>query len=149
MTRLVRRSGKVTIAGAVLLVGVAGAVALTQTWCTADRPGGRRAVMLGVAATLPGFLLGWVAARQPFSSAATGAANALAAMLVRLAVPLVAIGWLSRQPRDVAAVAPADHVLGAYLALLAADIGLHVVLRREAAPAPPVPRVTRGEGVAD
>ncbi|MBU6277544.1 MAG: hypothetical protein KGQ61_12980 [Planctomycetes bacterium] len=141
MVHLVRRSGTTTLAGAMALAAAAAAVALAQRQFAAGQPGGDAAIGLACAATLPGFLLGWFVSRQPFSTAAMGAAAGLAGILIRMVVPLAAIGWASIRPPDAATVAPAGYVLGAYLALLATDIGLHLALRREPLrPSPSPPR---------
>lgn len=149
MPILVRRSRTNSIIGGLALIATGALVALVQHRIASALPGGDAAVALACAATLPGSLLGWLVARQPFSSAAMGSSLALAAWLIRLTVPLAAIGWLSRQPRETAAVSPAGYVLGAYLSLLAADIALHVALRREAASPPSGPPLSGGEEVAD
>jgi len=149
MVHLVRRSGTTTLAGAMALVASAAAVALAQRQFAAGRPGGDAAIGLACAATMPGFLLGWFVSRRPFSTAAMGAATGLAAILIRVVVPLAAIGWASIRPPSAATVAPAGYVLGAYLSLLATDIGLHLALRRETLPPSPGPPQPGEESRAD
>lgn len=127
--RVTRPTGE-TLAGGALLLVVAASVAGWQWAMVRDLPGGREAVAFAIAATLPGALLGWTTARLPFSSAATGAANGLAVILLRVALPLACLAWLTKRPLEPDGFRPAGLLVAAYLALLATDVGLHVCLRK-------------------
>jgi hypothetical protein len=132
--RVTRPLGSTVVGIAVLLV-VAAMVAGAQWILTGNQAGGVRAITIAWAAILPGALLGWTIARLPFSSPAMGAASGLAGILLRMALPLVCLAWLTVHPPPPGTVSPANQLVVAYLALLAADIAMHVILRKQ--PSPP------------
>lgn len=120
-----------SVAGLGLLLTVAATVAGCQWFLVGREPGGPRAIALACAATLPGALVGWSVARLPFSSPAMGAAFGLAGVVMRMGLPLIGLAWFTANPPRPGSVAPATLLVGAYLVLLATDVGMHVILRKQ------------------
>lgn len=138
-----------TAVGTASLALAAAAVAGGQWWLVGERPGAATALGIACGATVPGSILGWLVARMPFATAAGGAALGLAGVALRVGPPLACLAWLSRRGRDAAEVDPAGLLLGAYLTLLAVDVGLHVALRKSRRTAAAGPPAAAGSGVAD
>jgi len=116
-----------TLAGAAVLAGVLAGAATVGFAVAADRPGRPAAVAFAGLVCLGGSLAGWLVARWRARAPATAVARGLAAVGLRIAPPLVALGWLQTAPE--LRRAGADGLLVAfYLALLAADLGLHMLL---------------------
>ncbi|MFM8283141.1 MAG: hypothetical protein ACKOCW_06235 [Planctomycetaceae bacterium] len=138
-----------TAVGTASLALAAAAVAGGQWWLVGERPGAAHALGIALGATVPGAILGWLVARMPFATAAGGAALGLAGVALRLGLPLACLAWLSRRSRDGAEVDPSGLLLGAYLTLLAVDVGLHVTLRKSGGAVAAGPPAAAGSGVAD
>lgn len=118
-----------TAAGSVVLLAVLGiAVATALGWADGD-PRRTQATMLAAATSGCGALSGWLLARwargqQPATAVATG----LGATLLRLAPPLAALAWLSTPGNPLREVGAAGLLLVFYLALLAADVALNIMV---------------------
>jgi hypothetical protein len=120
-------SRRTTFSGAVVLLGILG-VAVLITLSTGDgTPSLYRAVAFTATVCGAAALTGWLVSRWPCRSPATAVAASLAAVLVRLAVPLAALAWLQTGGVNLRA-AGADRLLAVfYLALLASDIVLNIM----------------------
>jgi hypothetical protein len=126
------RAGRTLVAIAVLLA-VAAVVGAGGLVFWSGRPGGARALAIAGLACLPGFLFGRILLGTAPADPARAFAAALAAIALRTVVPLAALAWLTAgRP---APAAPADGppqvdaagtLVAFYLALLAADVVLHV-----------------------
>lgn len=126
------RAGSMVAAIAVLLAVSAAATAVGLA-CFSGRPGGARALAIAGLACLPGFLLGRILLGTAPAHPARAFAAALAAIVLRTVVPLAALAWLTAgraAPATPAAgpqpVDAAGTLVAFYLALLAADVVLHV-----------------------
>jgi hypothetical protein len=130
--------GWTLLGGAVLLaVWAAGLViALARGDQTAAH---RSAVALAGGVCLAGSLGGWLLARLGDRLAASPVAGrravavaaGLAAIALRLALPLAALAWLQTGGKTLVAAGADALLLGLYLALLATDISLTIIGRSE------------------
>ena len=127
-----RSNGRMLTAIAVLSAVAAGATAVGLV-SFAGRPGGPWALATASLACLPGFLLGRMLVGTAPAEPARAFAAALAAIVLRTVVPLAALAWITADRS--APAAPADGprpvdaagtLVAFYLALLAADVVLHV-----------------------
>lgn len=113
-----------------LLATFGGAVAVAALWI-GDRPGFPAALGFAILFTLPSCIAGWLLAQQKVSGAAKAVAGPLAAVAVRILPPLAALGLLTTEraaPLKAAGAGPM--IVGFYLAMLATDILLHIMLGR-------------------
>jgi hypothetical protein len=125
------------VLGACLLVLVAAGVAAVAFRLGGDRPGWGRAVGLAAAACLPGTIAAWLVTRWRGPEPGRALVASLAAITLRTLPPLAALAWLSTLPPRAAGPpdgggppsADAAGILVAfYLALLAADVLLHIII---------------------
>jgi len=100
-----------------------------------DRPGWPGAIAFAAAATVPGATAAWILAHLRSHDPAPGVAVAtsLAGTTLRIMPPLAALAWLSSRTGGQPDPAAAPLLLGFYLALLAADILLHIMVGMSAA----------------
>lgn len=126
------RAGR-TLVAIVVLGAVAAAVGAGGLVFWSGRPGGPRALAIAGLACLPGFLFGRILLGAAPAAPARAFAAALAAIALRTVVPLAALAWLTAG--GAAPAGPADGppqvdaagtLVAFYLALLAADVLLHV-----------------------
>lgn len=118
-----------------MLVAVIAAVVIVAVFAGGQSPRwieavGFSAVVCGVAA-----LGGWVVSRSFQSNPAVAVAGALGGIAVRILPPLAALGWLNSAGRDLLAAGAGGLLVAFYLALLATDILLHIMMAPKA-PAP-------------
>ena len=129
------------VAGLLATFGVA--VAVAALWI-GDRPGFPAALGFAILFTLPPCIAGWLIAQQKVSGPAKAVAGPLAAVAVRIAPPMAALGLLTAErfaPLKAAGAGPM--IVGFYLAMLATDILLHIMLGRSHTRAsPPIPAPT-------
>jgi len=127
-----------SVLGICLLLLVAAAVATVALWAGGDRPGWGSAVGRAAAACLPGSLAAWLITRRPAAEPGHALVASLAAITLRTLPPLAVLAWLTtaRHPAapselDGPPAADAAGVLVAfYLALLATDVLLHIMVSR-------------------
>ena len=111
-----------------LFATFSGAVAVAALWI-GDRPGFPAALAFATIFSLPSCISGWLLARQRVTGSARAVAGPLAAVFVRIVPPLAALGLLTTEraaPLRTAGAGPM--IVGFYLALLATDILLHIMM---------------------
>ncbi len=123
---------------ATVLLGATGAAIATA----GDTPRAAEAIAFAATICLVGGIGGWVVARWPSRNPALGVAKGLAAVTLRIFLPLMALGWLQTGGTGLRAAGADRYVLIFYLALLATDILLHIMGDREL-------RGIRGKNSAD
>jgi hypothetical protein len=117
-----------TVFGLIVLPAVLATAVVIALAAGDGTPSSRRAVAFAAAVCGGGAVAGWLISRWPCRTPATKVAAGLGAMVFRLAAPLVALAWLQTGGRALHA-SGADHLLvGFYLALLATDILLNILL---------------------
>lgn len=122
-----------TMIGVVVLLAVLSAAATVTLFAGDGTRSFRRAVAFTAAVCGTASIGGWLIARVPFRAAATGVAASLAAVVLRLAIPLAALAWLQTEG-EALREAGADHFLVIfYLLLLATDIVLNILWSKKAA----------------
>jgi hypothetical protein len=117
-----------TWAGAAILTAVGCGSAATAWWLKADDPQALSAIGLALAVCLPAGLGGWLLARRPPASPAAAVAGGLCGVAVRIMPPLVTLAWLQSAATPLRSAGAATLLLVFYLAMLTADVGLHVAL---------------------
>lgn len=86
-----------------------------------------QAVGFAAAVCLFGGFGGWIVARWPVRNPAIAVAKGLGAVTLRIFLPLIALGWLQSGGGWLRAAGADRFLLFFYLALLAADIVLHII----------------------
>jgi len=89
------------------------------------------AIVFAATICLAGGVGGWVVARWPTGNPALGVSKGLAAVMLRIFLPLAALGWLQAGGGGLREAGAGGFVLIFYLALLATDILLHIMGERE------------------
>ena len=120
---------RLTMLGVAVLLGTAAGVAAAALAIGPDRPGWRSAIAFAAAACLPGALVAWIVTRLPIAAPAVAVATPLAAITLRIMPPLVALAWLSAPQNKPVEAGAAPILVVFYLALLATDILLHIMVR--------------------
>ena len=120
---------RLVILGVAALLATAAGVAVIALAMGPERPGRREAVAFAAAICLPGALAAWLLSRLPVSNPALAVATPLAGIALRIMPPLVALAWLSTQKNQPEAPGTAPILVAMYLALLATDILLHILVR--------------------
>lgn len=115
---------------AVLATVLAGAAGLALV-SVGEKPRGREAIAFAAAICLAGGVGGWVVARWPTRKPALRVSQGLAAVALRIFLPLAALGWLQTGGGGLREAGAGEFVLIFYLALLATDILLHITGDRE------------------
>jgi len=120
-----------------LVTGIAGLVATfsgsvaVAAIVIGDRPGFVGALGFAILFTLPSCLAGWILAQPRARGAARSVARPLAAVAVRILPPLAALSLLtSQQAAALRAAGAGPMIVGFYLAMLATDILLHIMMGR-------------------
>ncbi len=121
---------RLTMLGVAALLGTAAGVASVALAVGPDRPGWRSAIAFAAAACLPGALVAWIVTRLPIAAPAVAVAAPLAAITLRIMPPLVALAWLSAPQNKPVEAGAAPILVVFYLALLATDILLHIMVRQ-------------------
>ena len=121
---------RLTMLGVAVLLGTAAGVAAAALAVGPDRPGWRSAIAFAAAACLPGALVAWIVTRLPIAAPAVAVAAPLAAITLRIMPPLVALAWLSAPQNKPVEASAAPILVVFYLALLATDILLHIMVRQ-------------------
>ncbi len=113
-----------------LLATFSGSVAAAALWI-GDRPGFLVALGFAMLFTLPSCLIGWLIAQPGGGRAAGSVVRPLTAVVVRILPPLVALGLLTGdRAAPLRAAGAGPMVVGFYLAMLATDILLHIMMNR-------------------
>lgn len=113
-----------------LLAAFSGSVAAAALWI-GDRPGFLAALGFAMLFTLPSCLAGWLIAQPRARGRAGSVARPLAAVAVRILPPLVALGLLTAErAAPLLAAGAGPMIVGFYLAMLATDILLHIMMGR-------------------
>jgi len=129
--RAPRWSGRrLAILGVAVLLTAAAAVTAVALAVGPDRPGWRWAVAFAALACLPGSLVAWIVTRLPVAAPAIAVAAPLAAITLRIMPPLAALAWLSAPQNGPVDAGAAPLLVAFYLALLATDILLHIMVRQ-------------------
>lgn len=119
-----------TVTAIAVLLAVTAAATAVGLISFSGRPGGPRALVIASLACLPGFVLGRILVGTAPAHPARAFAAALAAIVLRTVVPLAVLAWLTAVRAAPAAgprpVDAAGTLVAFYLALLAADVVLHV-----------------------
>ena len=121
---------RLTMLGVAVLLGTAAGVAAVALAVGPDRPGWRSAIAFAAASCLPGALVAWIVTRLPIAAPAVAVAAPLAAITLRIMPPLIALAWLSAPQNTPVDAGAAPLLVGFYLALLASDILLHIMVRQ-------------------
>ena len=111
---------------AVLAAVLAGAAGLAIV-AGGETPRTSEAVAFAATICLAGGVGGWIIARWPTSNPASGVANGLGAITLRIFLPLVAMGWLQAGGGWLREAGADRFVLIFYLAMLVTDILLHIM----------------------
>lgn len=114
--------------GLVVLGTVLGMAVLGAAWTGDGSPSRSRAIAFSAAVCGLAALGGWIVARWPVRTPGMAVAGGLAAVALRLALPLAALGWLQTYGRDLRTVGADRLLLIFYLALLATDVALHMMV---------------------
>lgn len=124
-----------TLAGAAALLAVL-AVGIAVADAAGDGgPDHRRAISLAAAVAGTGALAGWLVGRMGRGHrAAIAVAASLGAVLVRLLPPLAGLAWITASEGPARRAGAAGLLVSFYLALLAADVVLTVVMDRKHRP---------------
>lgn len=120
---------RMTLLGVAALLATAAGVAAAALAIGPDRQGWRGAVVFAAASCLPGALVAWIVTRLPIAAPAVAVAVPLAAITLRIMPPLAALAWLSAPQNGPVDAGAAPVLVAFYLALLATDILLHIMLR--------------------
>ena len=113
-----------------LLATCSGSVAAAALWI-GDRPGFPTAVGFALLFTLPSCIAGWLLAQPGVGGPAKSVAKPLAAVAVRILPPLAALSLLgSARAEPLRAAGAGPMIVGFYLAMLATDILLHIMMGR-------------------
>jgi len=110
-----------------VLAGTAGLALLSG----GGKPRVGEAIAFAAAICLAGGVGGWVVARWPTRNPALGVSKGLAAVTLRIFLPLAALGWLQAGGGGLREAGADQFLLIFYLALLATDILLHIMGDRE------------------
>jgi hypothetical protein len=87
----------------------------------------RRAIAFSAVVSGGGALAAWAVSRWPSRHPGKAVATSLAAVALRIFVPLAALAWLRTGGRDIHAAGGDRLLLGFYLTLLATDILLNIM----------------------
>lgn len=131
-----------TLLGLLALGTVLGIAVLAATWVSDGSPSGRRAIAFSASVCGVAAVGGWIVARWPMRTPGMAVASGLAAVGLRLALPLAALAWLQTNGRHLRSVGADRLLLLFYLALLATDVALHMMGGTRS-------RRSRGENVAN
>lgn len=113
-----------------LLATFGGSVAAAALWI-GDRPGFPAALGFAILFTLPSCVAGWILAQPRARGAARSVARPLTAVAVRILPPLAALGLLTgEQAGPLRNAGAGPMIVGFYLAMLATDILLHIMMGR-------------------
>lgn len=113
-----------------LVATFSGSVAAAALWI-GDRPGFLVALCFAMLFTLPSCLAGWLIAQPGGGRAVGSVARPLTAVVVRILPPLAALGLLTTERASPLRAAGAGAmIVGFYLAMLATDILLHIMMGR-------------------
>ncbi len=113
-----------------LLATFSGSVAAAALWI-GDRPGFLVALGFAMLFTLPSCLVGWLIAQPGGGRAAGSVVRPLTAVVVRILPPLAALGLLTGdRAAPLRAAGAGSMIVGFYLAMLATDILLHIIMNR-------------------
>lgn len=118
-----------TVRGGVVLLGILSVAVLVAIAAGDGTPSRHRAVAFTAMICGAAALTGWIVSRWPCRSPATAVAASLAAVLVRLALPLATLAWLQTGGQALRAAGAEQLLAGFYLALLASDIVLNITWR--------------------
>lgn len=122
-----------TLIGAVVLLAMLSAATLFTLALGDGTSSFRRAVAFTAVVCGAGSGVGWMISRLPCRNPATAVAASLAAVFLRLAIPLAALAWLQTEGHALRE-AGADRLLaGFYLLLLATDIVLNIMWSKKTA----------------
>lgn len=116
-----------TICGILVLATVLGVAVLGAMWVGDGSPSRSRAIAFSAGVCGLGALGGWIAARWPKRTPGMAVAGGLAAVALRLLLPLAALSWLQTEGRALRSAGADGLLLVFYLALLATDIVLHMM----------------------
>lgn len=122
-----------TALGVVVLLAVLSAATLLTLSTGDGTPSFRRAVAFTTAVCGVASIGGWLISRLPCRNPATSVAASLAAVLLRLTIPLAALAWLQTEGEALREAGADGFLVVFYLLLLAADILLNILLSRKAA----------------
>ena len=120
-----------TLCGTAVLVTVLAGAAGLALASGGGNPRVGEAIAFAATICLAGGVGGWVVARWPTRNPALGVAKGLAAVAMRIFLPLAALGWLQAGGGGLREAGAGRFVLIFYLALLATDIVLHIMGARE------------------
>ena len=115
-----------TLFGTAVLAAVLASAAGLAIVAGGETPQTSEAVAFAATICLAGGVGGWIIARWPTSNPASGVANGLGAITLRIFLPLVAMGWLQAGGGWLREAGADRFVLIFYLAMLATDILLHI-----------------------
>lgn len=116
-----------TATGAVSMLGVAAAVAAIGAATGGRRPGDLEAIAFAAGVCLVGGISGWLVERSRPADPGQAVARGLGAVCLRVFPPLAALAWVQSAGGRLRENGGAGWLLVFYLAVLAADILLHVV----------------------
>jgi drug/metabolite transporter superfamily protein YnfA len=125
------RSSRGTVAGVVVLLITLTAAILFALATGDGTPSFRRAVAFTAAVCGVGAVGGWVISRWPHRNPANAVAGSLAAVFLRLAVPLSTLAWLQTGGQAFRAAGGDRLVATFYLLLLATDIVLNIMMAKK------------------
>lgn len=97
-------------------------------------PSWHRAIAFSAAVTSVGSLGGWLLARWPIRAPSAAVAAGLAAVAIRILLPLGGLAWLQAGGRAMSDVGAGGLLAAMYLALLATDVILHIMGRSRTPP---------------
>lgn len=120
-----------TVVGAAVLAGVLAVASGLAIAGGGQHPRSGEAVAFAAMICLVGALGGWTTARWPTANPAIGVAKGLGAVALRIFLPLAALGWLQSGGGELREAGADRLLLFFYLALLATDILLHIMGRRD------------------
>lgn len=123
---------RLALLGVAALLATAAGVAAIALAMGPDRPGRSEAVAFAAAICLPGAMAAWLLAQLPAPNPALAVATPLAGIALRIMPPLVALAWLSTRKSGPLDAGAAPILVAMYLAMLATDILLHIVVRGSA-----------------
>ena len=116
-----------TLFGTAVLAAVLASAAGLAIVAGGETPQTSEAVAFAATICLAGGVGGWIIARWPTSNPASGVANGLGAITLRIFLPLAAMGWLQAGGGWLREAGADRFVLIFYLAMLATDILLHIL----------------------
>ena len=121
-------TNRTTLFGVAALLATAAVVGGGALAFGGGRPEWPQAVAYAATICLPGAVIGWIVARLPGLGPATAVAASLAATVLRIIPALAALAWLSTGRSEPVRTETASLLVVFYLALLATDILLHIMV---------------------